>query len=119
MKNCLHQNLTDGGRIAGALSPYAGVAGLGLGGMMAYSGVIQNPIFYLILLGGGYETFQRLTNRANVPRNYYNITTLQRATLTGGYAGLLGALFVAMAANKEFQKPPEQLQLEKSWDARY
>jgi hypothetical protein len=110
---------SDGGRIAGALSRYAGVAGLGLGGMIAYSGTIQNPIFYLVLLAGGWETFQRFYNPGHMPRNYYKITTLQRATLTGGYFGLVAALFGAMALNNEFKKPPEQLELEKSWDMRY
>ena len=42
---------------AGAISPYIGVAGIGLGGMIAYSGQVSNPIFYLILLAGGYGTY--------------------------------------------------------------
>jgi Zn-dependent protease len=45
----------DGGRIVGALSPYASLAGIGMGGMLAYQGVVQNPLFYLILLAGGYD----------------------------------------------------------------
>jgi Zn-dependent protease len=45
----------DGGRIAGALSPYASLAGIGMGGFLAYQGVVQNPLFYLILLAGGYD----------------------------------------------------------------
>jgi Zn-dependent protease len=45
----------DGGRIAGALSPYASVAGVGMGGVLAYHGMVQNPLFYLILLVGGYD----------------------------------------------------------------
>ena len=35
----------DGGKIAGACSPYAGVAGLGIGGGLLYTGIIGNPIF--------------------------------------------------------------------------
>lgn len=50
--NLLPLGSMDGGRIAGALSPYAGVAGLGMGGALAYSGAVQNPLFYLILLAG-------------------------------------------------------------------
>lgn len=110
---------SDGGRIAGALSPYAGVAGLGLGGALAYHGVVQNPIFYLVLLAGGWETFQRFYNPAATPRNYYKIGLTARATLTGGYFGLVSALLAAMALNNEFKKPPEVLEREKSWDARY
>lgn len=69
----------DGGRIAGALSPYAGVVGLGLGGMIAYSGMVLNPIFYLILLSGGYETFQRFYNPNHMPPNYYKVRSLARS----------------------------------------
>lgn len=116
--NMLPIGMMDGGRIAGALSPYAGVAGLGLGGMLAYSGTIYNPIFYVVLLAGGWETFQRFTNSSTIPRNYYRITPMQRAALTGGYFGLIGSLFAAMAMNNEFKKPPQVLQREKemSWD---
>jgi hypothetical protein len=92
---------------------------LGLGGALAYHGVVQNPIFYLVLLAGGWETFQRFSNPAATPRNYYNISPMARATLTGGYVGLVGSLVAAMALNNEFKKPPEVLEREKTWDARY
>lgn len=111
----------DGGRIAGALSPYAGVAGLGLGGLMVYTGSVQNPIFYLVLLAGGYETFMRFYDPTRMPPNYYKISSTQRAVLTGGYFGLVAALIVAMDANQRFRKSPEVLMREKemSWDHRY
>jgi hypothetical protein len=86
---------------------------------LAYSGIVQNPIFYLVLLAGGWETFQRFSNPAATPRNYYRISLMSRATLTGGYFGLVGTLFAAMALNNEFKKPPEVLEQEKTWDARY
>jgi len=102
--NMLPIGSMDGGRIAGALSPYAGVAGLGLGGMLAYQGAIQNPIFYLILLAGGYETFQRFYDpHGRTPPNYYNITTAQRAAITAGYFGTVACLLAAMAANHRYQ----------------
>ena len=83
----------DGGRICGAVRPYAGLVGLGLGGTMAYNGMISNPIFYLILLGGGYETAMRLWDPiGHAPANYYRITSGQRAAITAGYFGLVGAL---------------------------
>jgi Zn-dependent protease len=120
--NLLPIGAMDGGRIAGALSPYAGVAGLGLGGVLAYSGAIHNPIFYLILLAGGWETFQRFYNPASTPPNYYKINSLQRAVLTSSYFGLVAALMAGMAANHRYQKPPELLMrersMEKSWDMR-
>lgn len=121
--NLLPIGMMDGGRICSALSPYAGVAGLGLGGLLAYEGIISNPIFYLVLLAGGWETFQRFYNPSSVPPNYYRITQGQRMVITGGYFGLIGALIAAMAFNQRSQKPPEVLireqQLEKDWDFRY
>ena len=100
----------DGGRICGALSPYAGLIGLGLGGTMAYQGIIHNPIFYLILLGGGYETFMRFYDPLHAPPNYYRITNGQRAAITAGYFGLVASLFVAMAWNSQYKLSPQQLQ---------
>jgi Zn-dependent protease len=121
--NMLPLGSMDGGRIAGALSPWANVAGLGMGGTLALSGEIHNPIFYLILLAGGYETFQRFYNPGSIPPNYYKITTAQRAAIGLGYVGLVGGLIVAMDLNAQFKKPPEVLiqereLLEKSWDMR-
>lgn len=118
--NLLPIGSLDGGRIANALSPYAGVAGLGLGGYLAYEGVIQNPIFYLILLSGGYETFMKFYSPHHIPNNYYAISTAQRAALTMGYFGLVTALVVSMDANQRFRKPPEVLIREKelSFDMR-
>lgn len=111
--NLLPVGILDGGRIASALSsPYAGLAGLGLGGALAYSGTISNPIFYLVLLAGGWETFQRFYNPGSVPPNYYKITTGQRIAITGAYFGLIGSLLAAMAVNQRYQKPPEVLMLE-------
>jgi len=97
------------------------VAGLGLGGLMVYTGSVQNPIFYLVLLAGGYETFMRFYDPTRMPPNYYKISSTQRAVLTGGYFGLVAALIVAMDANQRFRKSPEVLMREKemSWDHRY
>ncbi|KAL3797632.1 hypothetical protein HJC23_013464 [Cyclotella cryptica] len=109
--NMIPLGMMDGGRICGAISPYAGLVGMGLGGTMAYQGMIHNPIFYLILLGGGYETFMRFYDPlGHSPPNYYRITNGQRAAITGGYFALVGALFAAMEWNRQYMVPPEQLQ---------
>ena len=112
----------DGGRIAGALSPWAHVAGLGIGGTLAVTGGIHNPIFYLILLAGGWETYQRFFNPGSIPPNYYRITPMQRAAIGMGYVGLVGGLALAMDVNERFKKPPEVLirerEMEKHWDMR-
>jgi len=120
--NLLPLGSMDGGRIAGALSPYMSVAGVGMGAGLAYTGAVHNPIFYLILLSGGYQTFQRFYNPGAMPPNYYAITPMQRATIGLGYAGLVGGLALAMDANSRYKKSPEvlmqEMELEKSWDMR-
>jgi Zn-dependent protease len=120
--NLLPLGSMDGGRIAGALSPYMNLMGLGMGAGLAYTGAIHNPVFYLILLAGGYETFQRFYNPGSIPPNYYKITPLQRTAIGLGYAGLIGGLALAMDVNERYKKPPEVLEreraLEKSWDMR-
>eukprot|EP00549_Striatella_unipunctata_P004712 CAMPEP_0118717100 /NCGR_PEP_ID=MMETSP0800-20121206/27916_1 /TAXON_ID=210618 ORGANISM="Striatella unipunctata, Strain CCMP2910" /NCGR_SAMPLE_ID=MMETSP0800 /ASSEMBLY_ACC=CAM_ASM_000638 /LENGTH=279 /DNA_ID=CAMNT_0006623689 /DNA_START=293 /DNA_END=1132 /DNA_ORIENTATION=+ len=100
----------DGGRITGALSPYAGVVGLGVGGGLIYTGAIQNPIFYLVMMAGTYSTFMRFYDPHSVPRNYYRITASQKVGIGGAYVGLIAALIAAMALNDRSKKNPEQLQ---------
>ena len=107
--NLLPIGSMDGGRWAGALSKYVGVAGVGLGGMIAYQGLVANPLFYIILLAGSYETFQKFYNPHLIPPNYYAITNVQRLTLTASYFGLIVALLMAMEANQRHRKSPEQL----------
>jgi Zn-dependent protease len=118
--NLLPLGSMDGGRIAGALSPYMNLAGVGMGVGLAYTGAIHNPVFYLILLAGGYETFQRFYNPGAMPPNYYKITPYQRAAIGVGYAGLIASLAIAMDVNERFKKPPEVLirerDREKSWE---
>ena len=120
--NLLPLGSMDGGRIAGALSPYMSVAGVAMGAGLAYTGAIQNPIFYLILLSGGYQTFQRFYNPGAMPPNYYAITPMQRATLGLGYIGLISSLALAMDLNGRYKKSPEvlkrEMELEKTWDMR-
>ena len=100
----------DGGRIAGALSPYAGVVGLGMGGGLIATGAISNPIIYLIMLAGGWSTFQRFYDPAgHAPANYYKITSQQRGILGGCYFGLIGAIVAGMSLNAVNKKPPEEI----------
>jgi Zn-dependent protease len=117
--NLLPLGSMDGGRIAGALSPWAHVAGLGMGTTLAYSGAIHNPLFYLILLAGGWETFQRFYNPGSIPPNYYRITPMQRGAIGLGYVGLVGSLALAMDVNERFKKPPEVLVREREMEQYY
>jgi Zn-dependent protease len=100
----------DGGRIAGALSPWFGVAGLAGGAGLAYTGVVQNPLFYLILLAGGFNTFQQFYDpAAHRPPHYYRITPMQRAAIGTSYFGLCATLLLAMSANQVNKKSPEEI----------
>jgi len=112
--NMLPIGFMDGGRICGALSPYAGVGGVAIGGMMIYNGIIHNPIFYLAVAGGAYTTFMRFYDPAgHAAINYYNITTKQRIGITGGYFGLLGVLLSGMALNAQFKQSPQEIQYQR------
>jgi Zn-dependent protease len=112
--NLLPIGMMDGGRICGAVSPYAGVVGLGIGGAMVYNGMVSNPIFYLILLAGGWDTFQKFyTPAQHVPPNYYAISGAQRTAITGGYFALVAALMAAMATSSAMKKTPEEVQRER------
>jgi hypothetical protein len=72
--------------------------------------MISNPLFYLIWLAGAYDTFTRLYDPVgSLPPNFYNITMLQRTSLTVGYVGLVAVLLTAMSVNKQRQKSPEEL----------
>ena len=121
--NLLPLGSMDGGRIAGALSPWMNVAGLAGGVGLAYTGAIHNPVFYLILLAGGYETFMKFYDpAAYLSPNYYKITPGQRAAIGLGYVGLIGSLALAMDINERYKKSPEQLIRERegemTWDMR-
>jgi Zn-dependent protease len=103
----------DGGRIAGALSPWFGVAGIGMCGTMVANGLIHNPLVYLILLSGSYETFMRFYDPSRMPPNYYKISKPQRAAIGASYFGLIGTLLAAMSWSQQVRKSPEVLKEER------
>ena len=114
----------DGGRITGALSPYFGVVGLGMGGGLIATGIISNPIIYLVMLAGGWSTFQRFYDPAGHQPypNYYKITQAQRTAVGTCYFGLIGVMVAGMAANSVNKKPPEEIRRqyeELSFDERH
>ena len=116
--NLIPVGMMDGGRIANALSPYAGVAGVGMAGSMIYAGAISNPIFYLITMAGGYQSGMRLWNQhkgivdTSKPRHYYLLAQGERVKVAGGYFGLLVLLFSSVALNESYKKTPEQVRFE-------
>ena len=119
--NLLPIGSMDGGRWVGALSKYVGACGTAFGGYLAWTGAFSNPLFYLIVLAGAYETFWRFYDPFHLPPNFYQISNTQRAILTGGYFGLIAFLLTAMAANQRRQKPPDVIAREQGsetfWDS--
>jgi Zn-dependent protease len=112
--NLMPLGMMDGGRICGAISPYSGLIGLGMGGSLIWYGHITNPIFYLIMIAGGYQTVMRLWKPdESLPRNYYRLSTRQKGVVAGAYFGLVGSLIAAMAINERYKKSPEQLMYER------
>ena len=86
----------DGGRAMAALSPWVWFAGYA--GLVALTFIFPNPILILILLIGGYETWQRWKNR-NTPeaRAYHAIPARTRALVAVVYLGLAAVLAVGVS----------------------
>ena len=86
----------DGGRAMAALSPWVWFAGYA--GLVALTFFFPNPILILILLIGGYESWQRWKNR-NTPeaRAYHAIPARTRALVAVVYLGLAAALAVGVS----------------------
>ena len=89
----------DGGRAMAALSPWVWFAGYA--GLVALTFIFPNPILILILLLGGYETWQRWKNRHTPEaRAYHAIPARTRALVAVVYLGLAAAL--AVGASESF-----------------
>jgi Zn-dependent protease len=86
----------DGGRAMAALSPWVWFAGYA--GLVALTFIFPNPILILILLIGGYESWQRWKHR-NTPeaRAYHAIPARTRALVAITYLGLAAALAVGVS----------------------
>lgn len=86
----------DGGRAMAALSPWVWFAGYA--GLVALTFVFPNPILILILLIGGYESWQRWKNRKTPEaRAFHAIPARTRALVAIVYLGLAAALAVGVA----------------------
>lgn len=116
--NLLPIGSMDGGRICGAISPSIGVIGLAGGGAMIYYGAVSNPIFYLIMMAGTYQTFSRFMGWGEESEDYYRISSVDQASLFAAYIALIGGLILAMRENNRSRKTPKQLQYEidSPWD---
>jgi Zn-dependent protease len=122
--NLLPIGSMDGGRIANAISPYFGLAGLAGGAGLIYIGAISNPIFYIIMFGGAYSSATRFfgwnkntdddgqQTDPGAEERYYNIGLPKQATLSASYLALISVLFYGMYENNTKKKSRRQLQFE-------
>jgi Zn-dependent protease len=89
----------DGGRAMAAMAPWMWVVGfVALIPLLIF---FPNPIFLLILIFGGYETYKRWKLRRSggeAQDAYYRVRPLHRALVSAVYLGLIGLLVVAMHA---------------------
>jgi len=86
----------DGGRAMAALSPWVWFAGYA--GLVALTFAFPNPILILILLLGGYESWQRWKNRKTPEaRAFHAIPTRTRVLVAVVYLGLAAALAVGVS----------------------
>lgn len=104
----------DGGRIGNAISPAFGLAGLGLGGFLIYTGGVSNPIFYLLMITGAISSFGRVFggDEQVYGPHFYRIGGRKQATLFLGYVALIGGLITGMAVNNQYKKSKKQIEYE-------
>jgi Zn-dependent protease len=87
----------DGGRAMAALSPWMWLVGFGL--LLGVAIAFPNPIVFLILVLGGFETYRRFKARKQPEsQRYYKVPPRQRAAIAAVYIGLAVALVLAMDA---------------------
>ncbi len=87
----------DGGRAMAALSPWMWFAGLFAFALLAFT--MPNPIIFLILILGGFDSFRRFkAYRAGgeESRRYYKVSPRNRAIVLAAYLGLIALLVVGM-----------------------
>jgi Zn-dependent protease len=89
----------DGGRAMAAMAPWMWF--VGFAALIPLAIIFPNPIMFLIVLIGGYETYKRWKLRRSGgvrERNYYRVRPLDRALVAALYLALIAALVVGMNA---------------------
>jgi Zn-dependent protease len=87
----------DGGRAMAALSPWMWFVGYAL--LVATAFVFPNPIVFLILVLGAFETWRRFKTRKDPEHQaYYRVAPRTRLLVAAVYVGLAVALVLAMDA---------------------
>jgi Zn-dependent protease len=84
----------DGGRIAGAISPWLWIAGLAvLGGMLYYR---FNFVVLIVVIAGIPRVWRTLTNRSRLQSSYFVLSPARRWMMAALYFGLAALLSVGM-----------------------
>jgi Zn-dependent protease len=87
----------DGGRAMAALSPWVWLVGFGL--LLGVGIAFPNPIIFLILVLGGFETYKRFKTRNDpAQQGYYKVPPRTRFLIAAVYLTLAVALVLAMDA---------------------
>lgn len=89
----------DGGRAMAAMAPWMWL--LGFAALIPLAFIFPNPIIFLIILIGGYETYKRWKLRRTGgarQRDYYRVRPLHRALVAAVYLSLIAALVLGMHA---------------------
>jgi Zn-dependent protease len=89
----------DGGRAMAAMAPWMWF--VGFAALVPLAIIFPNPIMFLILVIGGYETYKRWKLRRSGDlrqRDYYRVRPLDRAFVAVVYLALIAALVVGMSA---------------------
>jgi Zn-dependent protease len=89
----------DGGRAMAATTPWLWIAGFACLAVLAF--VFPNPIFILILILGGYESYRRWRQHRGAGAagaGYYRVSPRNRALVAITYIGLIGLLVLGMHA---------------------
>lgn len=108
--NLLPIGMMDGGRIAGALSKYLLLGGLGFGAFAIIEGLTTNPLSYLIMLAACYTTGMRFFgSQTSLPPGFYAISNGQRLGIASMYIGLIVLLVLATAMNNKHRKAPREI----------
>src|SRR6185503_12621222 len=85
----------DGGRAMAALTPWMWIVGYAL--LVGATVFFPNPIMFLILLFGGFETYRRWKERKDPEQQrFFEVSPRTRALVAATYIGLALALVVGM-----------------------
>ena len=98
----------DGGRVASVLSKYFLLGGFVLGGFLIYGGVVTSPLFYLLMILGGFSTASRFFG-SNNPDYLKNVPKGVKGRVFGAYLATIGVLLFGMNVNHHYLIPMSEL----------